>query len=256
MSFSADPVGGVHKESERLSLSATQIAASGLAAVSATVAASWFGVAGTVIGAGLGSVISVVGSAVYSYSIRRTRSRVRQTLDVAVAQRFNPDRTVELPTQPPANRLPSTPGAARAPDPKPLLRLTPRQLAGVAGGLFIATLAVTTGFELASGQPLASTVSGKQGSGTSLTDGKTSKPRPSHSVPGPAGTSSGGSSGTGSGTGAASTSGSATPTVTVTVTPSGSASPSEGGSASPSGSSTSGGTGSSATPTPTGTPTG
>lgn len=67
---------------------ATQVAASGLAAVSATVAASYFGVAGTVIGAGLVSVIAVVASAVYSYSIRRTRSRVRQSLDVAVSQRF------------------------------------------------------------------------------------------------------------------------------------------------------------------------
>ena len=47
----------------------------------------------------------------------------------------------------------------------------PRRLALAAGGLFLLVLAATTGFELASGQPLAATVSGKHGSGTSLDGG-------------------------------------------------------------------------------------
>src|SRR6185437_13824737 len=78
-------------ESERLGLSASQLLASGLAAMSATVAASYFGVAGTVIGAALGSVVTVTGNAVYGYWLRRTRSRVRRTLDVAVGNRFATD---------------------------------------------------------------------------------------------------------------------------------------------------------------------
>lgn len=65
-----EPKNTVQDQHEKLSLSATQVAASGLAAVSATVAASYFGVAGTVISAGLISVIAVIANAVYSYSIR------------------------------------------------------------------------------------------------------------------------------------------------------------------------------------------
>ncbi|HET6209173.1 MAG TPA: hypothetical protein VFD94_02260, partial [Jatrophihabitans sp.] len=171
--------------------SATQILASGLAAVSATVAASYFGVAGTVIGAGLGSVISVVGSAVYSYSIRRTHSRVRQGLDVAVAQRFS--------VKP---RVPFAAGLRSG--------LSPRRLSLAAAGLFLLVLAATTGFELASGQPLAATVSGKHGSGTSLDGGRTSRPSAPASRQ-PAGSSSGARS-----------------TVTVTVPASSTGSPSSG----------------------------
>ena len=48
-----------------------------LAAVTATVAASYLGVAGTVIGAAVASVLTVVGNAVYGHSIQRTGERVR-----------------------------------------------------------------------------------------------------------------------------------------------------------------------------------
>jgi len=193
------PVAARPDQPERLSLSATQIVASGLAAVSATVAASYFGVAGTVIGAGLGSVISVVGSAVYSYSIRQTHHRVRQGLDVAVAHRFSLDPAT--PEEQAGSRLTTVAAGIRG-------SVNPRRLALAAGGLFLLVLAATTGFELASGQPLAATVSGKQGSGTSLDGGHTSsKPSPPASSTGVRSTSSSPSG----------SSPSATPTVTVTV---------------------------------------
>src|SRR3954447_22047633 len=61
------PVGG----SKRLGLSLTQIAGGALAAVTAAVAASYLGVAGTLIGAGLGSVVSSVAAPLYSTSLSR-----------------------------------------------------------------------------------------------------------------------------------------------------------------------------------------
>ncbi|TAM84348.1 MAG: hypothetical protein EPN43_12635 [Jatrophihabitans sp.] len=61
----------------RVGLSSTQLVASALAAVTATVAASYLGVSGTVIGAAVASVLSVLGNAVYSHSLRQTGSRVR-----------------------------------------------------------------------------------------------------------------------------------------------------------------------------------
>jgi hypothetical protein len=67
----------------------TQIAASALAAVSAAVVSSTFGVAGTVIGAAIASVIASVGSTLYLASLRSTNERLRR---LAAARR--PDGTI------------------------------------------------------------------------------------------------------------------------------------------------------------------
>jgi hypothetical protein len=209
-------------KTEKLSLSATQVAASGLAAVSATVAASFFGVAGTVIGAALGSVISVVGSAVYSYSIRQTRQRVRQGLDVAVAQRFSVDHSTA-----------SEPEAAVTEKAVRRTAIKPRQLAAAAGVLFVVTMGVVTGFELLSGKPLSATVSGSHGTGGTTFDHSTTKSTlPSTTTPVTSGSAS------------ASTS-SSSPTATVTLTQTQPSTPS---SSAPSTSATS------SEPSPSGTP--
>jgi hypothetical protein len=63
---------------ERFQISIGQVAASSLAAVSAAVVCSFFGVAGTVIGTAIASFVATVGGALYSYSLRRTRARLRQ----------------------------------------------------------------------------------------------------------------------------------------------------------------------------------
>jgi hypothetical protein len=55
----------------------SQVMAGALAAVTAALIGSTMGVAGTVVGAGLASVISTVGGAVYLRSIQRTREGVR-----------------------------------------------------------------------------------------------------------------------------------------------------------------------------------
>lgn len=186
------------RQSEGLSLSATQLVGSVLAAVSASVAASVFGVAGTVIGAALGSIISVVGSAVYAYSLRRTQERVRSTLDLAVAKRFDVRggagsnlASDALPAAPTALDLSVTaergstttaagPTAARSW--RRMLTLKPKQLGIAAAALFVLTLVLITGFEVVSGRPVSATVTHKQGSGVSLGGGHTSKP-PRSSAP-------------------------------------------------------------------------
>lgn len=127
-------------------------------------------------------MISVVGGALYSYSIRQTRSRVRQSLDVAVSQRFS------VRTRPP--RQPLSTAARPAPNVLRVLSvLNPKRLGLAAAALFLLVLAATTGFELASGQPLSATVSGKHGSGTSLDGGRASRPStPASQLPaGPSG---------------------------------------------------------------------
>lgn len=64
----------------RLQLSPAQVLASSAAAVSAAVVASFFGVAGSLIGAAVTSVVATVATALYSHSLQVTRQRVRQRL--------------------------------------------------------------------------------------------------------------------------------------------------------------------------------
>jgi hypothetical protein len=70
-------------EQRRFELSGPQIGGSALAAVTAAVAASYLGVAGTVIGAAVMSVGSTVGTAVYTHYLKRTGDKVRQHTVVA-----------------------------------------------------------------------------------------------------------------------------------------------------------------------------
>ncbi|HLZ38659.1 MAG TPA: hypothetical protein VKP64_13095, partial [Mycobacteriales bacterium] len=64
----------------RLQLSPAQVLASSAAAVSAAVVASFFGVAGSLIGAAVTSVVATVATALYAHSLQVTRQRVRQRL--------------------------------------------------------------------------------------------------------------------------------------------------------------------------------
>ncbi|ARU50708.1 hypothetical protein CBR64_03540 [Cellulosimicrobium cellulans] len=57
-------------------LSLTQVVASSLAAVSTTVLLSYFGTAGTIIGAGIASALTVVANYVYTRSIQKTREQL------------------------------------------------------------------------------------------------------------------------------------------------------------------------------------
>ena len=65
------------KKDDTDSIRMSQVLAGALAAVTAALIGSTMGVAGTVVGAGLASVISTVGGALYLRSIQRTRQGVR-----------------------------------------------------------------------------------------------------------------------------------------------------------------------------------
>jgi hypothetical protein len=121
----------------RLQLSATQIIASALAAITATVAASYLGVAGTVIGAAVASVLTVVGNAVYSHSLQRVA-------------RLAP---------PPVRSLPERTAAPRR---------GWATVAAACAGVFAGVLIVVTAVEIVAGRPLSDMVRGRTGSGTSV----------------------------------------------------------------------------------------
>ena len=64
----------------RLGLSPVQVAGGALAATTSALAASTFGVGGTVIGAAVGSVISSVGGAIYVHSLQNVSARTRTVI--------------------------------------------------------------------------------------------------------------------------------------------------------------------------------
>ena len=148
---------------QRVGLSSTQLLASALAAITATVAASYLGVSGTVIGAAVASVLSVAGNAVYAHSIRQTGSRVRNA--VPVAARWAPGGV--------PGAAPSSAGARRdAGEPARVRHATSLRVLGAAcAGVFVAVLALVTSVEIVAGRPLADLVRGDAGTGTTVFGG-------------------------------------------------------------------------------------
>ncbi|MBD7952122.1 hypothetical protein [Oerskovia rustica] len=80
-------------------LSVTQVVASALAAVSSTVLLSYLGVAGTIIGAGVASILTVVGNNLYTRSILKTRRQMKAAMKAGVVLPVGKNgRKVLLPT--------------------------------------------------------------------------------------------------------------------------------------------------------------
>lgn len=161
-------------------LSITHILASALAAVTATFAASYFGVSGTIIGAALASVVTVVGNTLYSHSIQRTRARVRSVVPLTTLGM--PSKVVAADAAPaetaPAEMTSADPAPAEtaAAAPPRRLAIAWQRVAVGAVGLFVIVAAIVTGVEIAAGRPLHSIVHDHSGSGTSLFGGSHKSP--------------------------------------------------------------------------------
>ncbi|MEV0145759.1 MULTISPECIES: hypothetical protein [unclassified Nonomuraea] len=105
-------------EQQKFELSVPQIGGSALAAVTAAVAASYLGVAGTVIGAAVMSVASTVGTAVYTHYLKRTGDKVIRRTVVARRWQVREHGAGEAEDQGAlAAAAHATVGAAAAPDP-------------------------------------------------------------------------------------------------------------------------------------------
>lgn len=156
------------EDRERIQLSAAQVAASSLAAVSAAIVCSFFGVAGTVIGTAAASVVATVGGAVYSWSLRRTRARLRRLHQTGAAS--PPFREVVKTLRMQGHRM---------------WEVVPARLLAIGiVGVFALSIGVVTVIELGLGKPLATAlgVGGSGDTGPSLANwGNHSGGRTSHS---------------------------------------------------------------------------
>ncbi len=151
------------REKKEGQLSALQLAAGALAAVSAAVVASFFGVAGTVIGAAVASVVSTVGAAVYTESMRRTHAGLRRAGSRLVRSPQSPvDRSAS--DRPP---LPARLDPRRSPPRRRWRRWA--MVAATAVAVFGLAMVVVTTVELIGHKPVAALVGGSnQAGGTTL----------------------------------------------------------------------------------------
>lgn len=139
----------------RLDLSVTQVVASAFAAVTATIGASFLGVAGTVIGAAVASVLTVVANAVYIASLHRTRDRLAGMVPAQTGSRAIP-----------------WPGARGTAWRKVRGRSIPwRTVAVGALAVFAVLVGLITIVEATAGRPLSDILRDQPGHGTSFLGG-------------------------------------------------------------------------------------
>jgi len=146
-----------------LQLSATQVAAGALASVSSAVVASFFGLAGTLIGAALASVISTVSAALYSSSLQKTNEKLRTARSQLTGRQPPVADTKVAPATPatPATQvLPAHLDPRRAPARRPRPRWT--RVAVYAAAVFLMAMGVITGIELIGQKPVSALVGGTQ----------------------------------------------------------------------------------------------
>lgn len=161
----------------KLQLSGPQIIGGALAAASAAVAASWLGVAGTVLGAVIVSLVASVGSAFYTHSLERSSHVIRETLPVLPQRVSGAGTTTAV--------LPATADDDEAGSESVLSRggtteqgSVPERSAGrgvswptilvSAAATLALAVAVLTGFEALTGRPASSITGANNHDGTTL----------------------------------------------------------------------------------------
>jgi hypothetical protein len=122
-------------ESPKFQLSVLQVIAGALAAVTAAAVASTLGVAGTLSGAAVMSIIATVGSALYNHSFEQARTQIRM--------RRNPRTGTPAPT---------------VLVPAPPRRIAWGGITGMAGLVFVLALGGITAVEVVARRPLATIV--------------------------------------------------------------------------------------------------
>ncbi|WP_308354079.1 hypothetical protein [Streptomyces sp. NP-1717] len=206
---------------QRLELSLPQVAGSALAAIAAAVFASKLGVYGTIIGAGVVSVIATCGGTVFQHLFRRTGDQIRE-VSVQVKPRARQVYDAEPAPAPPPAPAAAPPQEAAAGDEfggattyGTRVRGWKRPVAAAAVVFAVAMLAIT-GYELAAGQDLSG------GKGTTFSSVVRGGDTGGGSAPdGPAGPRDGGPAPSGDGTGTDRDKGTGTDgTPTPTPTPS------------------------------------
>jgi len=178
------------QQRDRVDISWVQVFGSALAAVTSAVLLSTVGVAGTIIGAAIGSVFATAGSAIYAHYLRITRARVAAA-QAAAAERVSRARSGASGVWAESRRADDGRGRtttlrsdrARAEledaeqdldeageQDKPSWReaaagLPWKRIGVLAGGVFLVAMLVIVSFELATGRPVSQYTGGSSDTG-------------------------------------------------------------------------------------------
>ncbi|MFI1470955.1 hypothetical protein [Streptomyces wuyuanensis] len=144
--------GTAGQQERRLDLSVPQVAGSALAAVAAAVLASRLGVYGTILGAGLVSVVATCGGSLFQHLFRRTGEQIR---DVTQQARPNGTRLSAGSPEPEPPASGGPPGRGEFGEATTHGTRVRRRPALAAAVVFVVAMLGITAYELASGQDLA-----------------------------------------------------------------------------------------------------
>ena len=178
-------------EPRRLEINWIQAAGGALAAVSSAVLLSTVGVAGTIIGAAIGSVIVTVGNSVYSYYLAASKERVAAAAQVAkkVAQtrgRTRPGATSTTEMRMPADDrdqaddelLESEAHATQGTNWREIFsKLNWKHIAVAAAGIFVLAMGAILSFELVAGHSVSSYTGGSSKDGPRTSFGGSADPK-------------------------------------------------------------------------------
>ncbi|MDQ1655182.1 MAG: hypothetical protein QOD41_265 [Cryptosporangiaceae bacterium] len=174
------------QKTDGLDLSPAKVLASALAAISTSVAASYLGTMGTWIGAGAGSVVATVSTALYHHSLKRTGAKLKNVVPLPAGLVTHRDDT---PAPHPDGRAHAQNGDDAAANPNggtgrpaaeagtatngglwELLRsLRWGRLLTVAGIVFALSIGTIVIYEVVTHKPISAQLRGEDVKGTSLT---------------------------------------------------------------------------------------
>lgn len=155
-------------------------AGSALGSVTSAVLLSTLGATGTIIGAGLGTLVITIGGTIYGHYLQRAKTNIETTADkVKRHRRGNKNQSQQSDVAPiTAQKDPdhATDSARTTDKSKPSVKqvlrdISWKRVAWLAAGLFVLTMAIILVFELTTGRPVSSYTGGTSpnSTGTSLT---------------------------------------------------------------------------------------
>ena len=204
---------------DKVGISTVQVVAGAAAAATGAFAASALGVAGTVAGAAVVSVLVTVAAALYDHSLRQARHRLLLARQA---------KTAAMGAVPPPT-ADGTEGEDLPVDPLEGLDLSDERgyhwgrITLVAVAVFAVAMVTITGFEVITGRPISSLFTGDDTRGTSIQrvvrPNRNASPEPSNSTPTPTTTSPAPTPSTTTPTPTPTPTTTATVTATVTATP-------------------------------------
>lgn len=178
-------------EPRRLDINWTQAAGGALAAVSSAVLLSTVGVAGTIIGAAIGSVIVTVGNSVYTYYLAASKERVAAAAVVAkqaarTRSFTRPGATSTTEMRMPAGERDQADDELREAEEEAtqrtnwreiFSRLNWKRIAVAAAGIFVLAMGAILTFELVAGHSVSSYTGGSSKDGPRTSFGGSADPK-------------------------------------------------------------------------------